>query len=77
MKRKVYKSELGIYLEMEVVAQYKFLGKTYGVESLTNGKIYDCVGYDETRKMGRIVDDSGEDYLYALDEFELIIMSNF
>jgi len=74
MKIKVYKSELGEYVEMDVIAQYKYLGKSYGVESLTNGKIYDCVGYDGS--MARIVDDSGEDYLYNLNEFELINDNN-
>ena len=33
MKIKVYKSELGEYVEMDVIAQYKYLGKSYGVES--------------------------------------------
>ena len=74
MKRKVFKSELGKYIEMEVIAQYKYLGKTFGVESLTNGKIYDCVGYDDS--MARIVDDSGEDYLYDLNEFKLVSDNN-
>jgi len=74
MKIKVYKSELGEYVEMDVIAQYKYLGKSYGVESLTNGKIYDCVGYDGS--MARIVDDSGEDYLYNLNEFKLVSDNN-
>ena len=32
----------------------RYVGETFGVDSLTNGKIYDAS-----------VDDSGDDYLYA------------
>ncbi len=37
-----------------------------------NGKIYDCVGYDKEHNMARIVDETNEDYLYLLDNFDLI-----
>lgn len=41
----------------------KYIGKTFGIDSLTNGKDYEVVGieYDFLR----IIDDSGEDYLYS------------
>ncbi len=45
----------------------KYIGATFGVDSLTNGKIYDCLAIEnagEFGKMLRIVDDSDEDYLY-------------
>lgn len=41
----------------------KYIGKSFGVEGLTNGKIYKCIGIEDG--MLRIIDDSGEDYLYS------------
>lgn len=41
----------------------RYIGKDFGVEGLTNGKIYECVGIEDG--MLRIIDDSGEDYLYS------------
>lgn len=41
----------------------KYIGKTFGVDSLTNGKIYEAS--EENEMMYRVVDDSGEDYLYS------------
>lgn len=41
--------------------QYK--GESFGVDSLTDGKIYDCIGVE--MPFLRIIDDSGEDYLYS------------
>ena len=40
----------------------KYVGQSFGVDSLTNGKIYDAVEEDG---MYRVTDDSGEDYLYS------------
>lgn len=40
----------------------KYIGHSFGVDSLTNGKIYDAV---EENGMYRVIDDSGEDYLYS------------
>ena len=41
----------------------KYIGKSFGVEGLTNGKTYECIGIEDG--MLRIIDDSGEDYLYS------------
>ena len=41
----------------------KYIGKSFGVEGFTNGKIYECIGIEDG--MLRIIDDSGEDYLYS------------
>nr|DAQ62416.1 MAG TPA: hypothetical protein [Caudoviricetes sp.] len=41
----------------------RYIGKDFGVEGLTNGKIYECVGIEDG--MLRVIDDSGEDYLYS------------
>lgn len=47
----------------------KFLGKTEFLV-LTNGKIYDVISVE--RGYYRIVDDSGEDYLYPSKYFEVV-----
>lgn len=70
MKRKVYQSEKDEYIEMEILAKYKYIKDSWGI-SLTKNKIYDCVGYDEDGSL-RIVDDTNEDYLYNPKEFELV-----
>lgn len=41
----------------------KYIGKSFGIGGLTNGKIYECIGIEDW--MLRIIDDSGEDYLYS------------
>ena len=40
----------------------RYIGESFGVDSLTNNKVYDAVEEDG---MYRVVDDSGEDYLYS------------
>lgn len=40
----------------------KYVGDSFGVDSLTNGKIYDAIEEDG---LYRVIDDSGEDYLYS------------
>ena len=37
------------------------MGGSFGVDSLTDGKVYECLGLDGNV---RIIDDSEEDYLY-------------
>ena len=41
----------------------RYTGESFGVDSLTNGKIYEILGEDHG--MYRVIDDSGEDYLYS------------
>ena len=41
----------------------RYAGSSFGVDSLTNGKIYTVLGVEFGNL--RIVDDSGEDYLYG------------
>lgn len=41
----------------------RYVGISFGVECLTNGKIYECIGIEDG--MLRIIDDSDEDYLYS------------
>lgn len=40
----------------------KYVGDSFGVDSLTDGKIYDATVEDNDYY--RVIDDSGEDYLY-------------
>ena len=54
---------------MAGLTQVKFLGKTEFLV-LTHGKIYDVISVE--RGYYRIVDDSGEDYLYPPSYFEII-----
>lgn len=41
----------------------KYIGESFGIDSLTNGKIYEAT--EENEGMYRVIDDSGEDYLYS------------
>ena len=43
----------------------RYVGESFGVDSLTNGKIYEILGDDHG--MYRVIYDSGEDYLYSKD----------
>lgn len=42
----------------------RYIGKSFGVDSLTDKKIYKVVEVDKLTGGLRIVDDSDEDYLY-------------
>ena len=42
----------------------KYIGESFGVESLTDGIIYECE-IDKFSGGLRVIDDSGEDYLYS------------
>ncbi len=64
-----YQSKLDISIQYPVLAEYKYIGKTDELE-FVNGKIYDCIGYEDN--MARIIDETGEDYLYNLDNFKLV-----
>lgn len=48
----------------KVVGRLKYVGESFGVDSLTNGKVYDVLEFlpDD---LVRVIDDSGEDYLYS------------
>lgn len=41
----------------------KYIGESFGIDGLTNGKVYEAT--DENAGMYRVIDDSGEDYLYS------------
>lgn len=42
----------------------KYVGVSFGIDGLTDGKIYDAE-YDAELDAYHVVDDSGEDYLYS------------
>lgn len=42
--------------------KFKYIGESFGVDSLTNGRVYEAI---EENGMYRVIDDSGEDYLYS------------
>ncbi len=43
----------------------KYTGKSFGVDGLTDGNVYEVVCIDELSGALRLIDDSGEDYLYS------------
>lgn len=43
----------------------RYLGKSFGVDGLTDGKVYEVLEYDERVGALRVADDSGEGYLYS------------
>jgi hypothetical protein len=42
----------------------KFVGESFGVESLTSDVTYECLGIEA--EYIRVIDDSEEDYLYSI-----------
>lgn len=52
-----------------VVVIVKYLGETSFLE-LTHGKVYTVLSIE--KDWYRIVDDSGEDYLYPPEDFEVV-----
>lgn len=51
------------------MARVRYLGKTKFL-SLTHHKIYDVISIE--KEWYRIIDDSGEDYLYPPEIFEIV-----
>lgn len=67
-----YSNEKDCYevVEREVIGRYKYIGESDPL-SCINGEIYDCVDKDEDGNI-YIVDETGEAYLYLIDDFELV-----
>lgn len=42
----------------------RYIGKSFGVDGLTDGVEYEVMEYDGDSGAFRLIDDSGEDYLY-------------
>lgn len=43
----------------------RYVGTSFGIDGLTNGKVYEIVELDEFSGGLRVIDDSDEDYLYS------------
>lgn len=56
-------------MKMMKVMKVKYIGETSFLE-LTHNKIYEVISVE--KKWYRIIDDSGEDYLYPPELFEII-----
>ena len=52
-----------------MIKRVRYIGKT-GFLTLTNGKEYDVLSVERT--WYRIIDDSGDDYLYPPEDFEVV-----
>ena len=50
----------------QTIGKVKYVGKSFGVVSLTDGKIYDCLAVEDC--FLRVIDDSEEDYLYSVSK---------
>lgn len=48
-----------------MIVKVRYIGKSFGVDGLTDGKIYDVIEVDVDTGALRVVDDSNEDYLYS------------
>lgn len=64
-KVKVYQSEDNEYIKLESLGKLKYKGESFGVDGLTDNKIYDCVGMSLNGEMLSIIDDSEENYMYS------------
>lgn len=67
MKIKVYQSNENKYIEMETLGKVKYVGENFGIDGLTNNKIYDFVKIDYDNNLIDVVDDSGENYVYQIE----------
>ena len=63
-KLTIYQSETRSKITLEYIGEVKYVGESFGVDSLTDGIIYNVV--KDEKGMIKIVDDSGEDYMYDL-----------
>ncbi len=63
-KINVYQCELDKKIPLEYIGQVIYKGESFGVDGFTNGKVYGVV-YDKNKSI-KVVDDSGEDYLWDL-----------
>lgn len=54
----------------------KYVGTSFGVDGLTDGKEYEVLCIDELSGALSVVDDSGEDYLYSPTNPKPIVSPN-
>jgi hypothetical protein len=58
-----------------MICRVKYIGKSFGVDSLTNNKIYDVLSVESL--FIKIIDDSEEDYLYSLPKPSYLENQNY
>ncbi len=64
MKSKKYDMETNSYKNIDIIGKVRYIGQSFGLEGLTDKKIYDVVKIEGN--MIRVIDDSEEDYLYSI-----------
>jgi len=65
---KVYQSESDSFIEKKIIGKYKYIGGEKTTDLVKNNIYYRV----EPENEFRIVDESGEDYLYIPDNFEKV-----
>jgi hypothetical protein len=58
-----------------MICRVKYIGNWFGVDSLTNNKIYDVLSVESL--FIKIIDDSEEDYLYSLPKPSCLENQNY
>jgi hypothetical protein len=58
-------------MKFVVCMENTYLGD-FSADDLTIGRLYEVIGEVDTHKLLRIIDDSGEDYLYPANLFEQV-----
>ncbi len=48
----------------------RYIGKISDPMELISGKVYKCLGKEKDRY--RVIDETNEDYLYPVEEFEIV-----
>ena len=64
MKVKKYDIGTDSYIEVEAIGKVTYIGKSFGIEGLTDGKTYYVTAIENG--MFKIIDDSEEEYLYSI-----------
>jgi hypothetical protein len=58
-----------------MICRVKYIGNWFGVDSLTNNKIYDVLSVEPL--FIKIIDDSEDDYLYSLSKPSCLENQNY
>lgn len=59
------------FAEQHQVMKVKYIGEDDPLE-LLNGKIYDVIEIDDISGWYRIIDETGEDFLFDPEDFEIV-----
>lgn len=50
----------------------KYIGEKSSPFTVINGKVYECIGTEGNNVAYRIIDETGEDYLYPVSQFVVL-----